>query len=152
MLVFPRWIQQTFSLENSTQGGPQHSKWRQQELQEEEIPVQAMAALKISRKHHPRGHQPYDLPTWGQIKTLINKAEDLISQQEMSQSPEDLPITMQTCTTPAQAGLTNLLTQLPFISGHKIDREKTNGLYQPMTPPTCPLPGTLTPWGGGKTN
>ena len=34
----------------------------------------AMAALKISRKHHPRGHQPYDLPTWGQIKTLINKA------------------------------------------------------------------------------
>ena len=151
-MYFPRWIQQTFSLENSTQGGPHHSNWRQQELQEEEIPIQAMAALKISRKHHPRGHQPYDLPTWGKIKILTNKAEDLISQQEMSQSPEDLPITMQTCTTPAQAGLTNLLTQLPFISGHKIDREKTNGLYQPMTPPTCPLPGTLTHWGGGKTN
>ena len=38
--------------------------------------------------------------------------------------------------TPAQAELTNLLTQPPFISGHKMDGEKTQ-LYQPMTPPTC---------------
>ena len=37
-LYFPRWIQQTFSLENSTQGGPQHSKMemKQQEPWEEE--------------------------------------------------------------------------------------------------------------------
>ena len=27
-----------------------------------------MAALKISKKHHTRRHQPYDLPTWRQIK------------------------------------------------------------------------------------
>ena len=33
------WIQQTFSLENSTQGDPRHSKWKQQEPQEEEIPI-----------------------------------------------------------------------------------------------------------------
>ena len=44
----------------------------QQGPQEEEIPIRAMAALKISRKHHPRRHHPYDLPTWGQIKTLTN--------------------------------------------------------------------------------
>ena len=40
---------------------------------EEEIPIWAMAALKISWKHHPRWHHPYDLPTWGQIKPLLIK-------------------------------------------------------------------------------
>ena len=45
-------------------------KW--QNPQEEEFPVQAMATLKISEKRHTRGHRPYDLPTWGQIKTLTN--------------------------------------------------------------------------------
>ena len=60
----------------------------QQKPQEEEIPIRAMAALKISRKHRPWRHQPYDLPTWGQIKTLTNRAENLVSQQEMPRSPE----------------------------------------------------------------
>ena len=41
---------------------------KQQKPQEEDILVQAMAALKISKKHHTRRHQPYDLPTWRQIK------------------------------------------------------------------------------------
>ena len=41
---------------------------KQRNPQEEEFPVQAMAALKISKKRHTRRHQPYDLPTWGQIK------------------------------------------------------------------------------------
>ena len=91
-LYFPRWIQQNFSSENSTQGGP-----KQQEPQEEEIPIWAMVTLKISRKHRPRSqHQPYDLPSWGQIKTITNKVKNLISQQEMPQSPENLPITMLT--------------------------------------------------------
>ena len=45
---------------------------KQQEPQEEEIPIWAMSALKISRKHRPRQHQPYDLPTWRQIKSLTN--------------------------------------------------------------------------------
>ena len=69
---------------------------KQQEPQEEEIPIWAMAALKISRKHHPRPwqHHPYDLPTWGQIKTLTNQVKNLISQQEMPQSPENLLIAM----------------------------------------------------------
>ena len=49
-----------------------------------------MAALKISKKHHTRRHQPYDLPTWRQIETLANQAENLISQQEMSQNPENI--------------------------------------------------------------
>ena len=39
--------------------------------------------LKIFRKHRPWWHQPYDLPTWGQIKTLTNKVKNLISQQGM---------------------------------------------------------------------
>ena len=56
---------------------------RQQKPQEEEIPIQAMVALKISRKHRPQWHHPYDLPTWGQIKTLTNQAENLVSQQGM---------------------------------------------------------------------
>ena len=45
---------------------------KQQEPQEEEIPIRAMTALKISRKHRPQQQQPYDLPTWGQIKSLTN--------------------------------------------------------------------------------
>ena len=47
-LYFPRWIQQTFSSENSTQGGPQTFKMemKQQKPQEEEIPVWAKAPLK----------------------------------------------------------------------------------------------------------
>ena len=53
---------------------------KQQNPQEEEFPVQAMAALKISKKRHTRRHQPYDLPTWGQIITVTNQAENLVSQ------------------------------------------------------------------------
>ena len=117
-LYFPRQIQQTFSLENSTQGGPRHSKWKQ-EPREEEIPIQAMTALKISRKHRPQQHQPYGLPTWGQIKTLTNQVKNLISQQGMPQSPETLSLCSVGLRLPpprtAQAGLTNLLTQPPFL-------------------------------------
>ena len=39
-----------------------------QNPQEEEFPVQTMAALKISKKCCTRRHRPYDLPIWGQIK------------------------------------------------------------------------------------
>ena len=41
--------------------------------QEEEFPVQAMATLKLSKKCCTWGHRHYDLPTWGQIKTLLIK-------------------------------------------------------------------------------
>ena len=58
--------------------------------QEEEIRIRAMAAVKISRKHRPQRHQPYDLPTWGQIKTLTNRAKNLVFEQEMPRSPENL--------------------------------------------------------------
>ena len=67
---------------------------KQQKPQEEEIPVQAMATLKISEKRHTRGHRPYDLPTWGQIKTLTNQAENLVSQQRMPWSPENIFVAM----------------------------------------------------------
>ena len=36
---------------------------KQQKPREEEIPVQAMAALIISKKHRTRRHRPYNLPT-----------------------------------------------------------------------------------------
>ena len=89
---------------------------KQQEPQKEEIPIWAMSALKISRKHRPRQHQPYDLP-WGQIKTLTNRAENLVSQQGLPRSPEYILLAMLSllaCTypshphprpPPAQAGL-----------------------------------------------
>ena len=38
-------------------------KTKQQKPQEEEIPIQAMAALRISKKRHTQHHQPYDLGT-----------------------------------------------------------------------------------------
>ena len=45
---------------------------KQQKPQEEEIPIQAVAALKIYKKRRTRRYRPYDFPTWGQIKTLTN--------------------------------------------------------------------------------
>ena len=58
-----------------------------QEPQVEEIPILAMSALKISRKHRPQRHQSYNPPSWGQIKTLTNRAENLVFQQGMPRSP-----------------------------------------------------------------
>ena len=63
---------------------------KQQKPQEEEIPIQAMAALKISKKRCTRHHRPYDLPTWGQVKTLTNQDENLISQQGTPRNPENI--------------------------------------------------------------
>ena len=79
---------------------------KQQNPQEEEIPVQAMAALKISRKHRPRWHQLYNLLSWGQIKTLTNQAENLVPQQGMPQSPENIFVAMLALASPTQAELT----------------------------------------------
>ena len=52
----------------------------QQKPQEEGIPRQAMATLKISKKRCIRRNRPYDLPTWESINTLTNQAENLTSQ------------------------------------------------------------------------
>ena len=52
--------------------------------------------------------------------------------------------------TPSRA--VSITASLERHLGHKIDGEKTYRSYQPMPPPTCPLPGTLTSWGEGKTN
>ena len=104
MLVFTQMYLINFFLGKFDPRGPPTFKMemKQQEPQEEEIPIQAITALKISRKHRPRSqHQPYDLPSWRQIKTLTNKVKNLTSQQEMPQSPENLPITMLICSTPA---------------------------------------------------
>ena len=55
----------------------------------------------------------------------------MISQQGLPQSPENLIAMLHwPVWTPAQAGLTNLLTQPPFISGHKMDGEKTQCINQ----------------------
>ena len=69
-----------------------------------------MAALKISKKCHTRCHRPYDLPTWRQIKTLTNQAENLVSQQGMPRDPENIIVTMLALlasASPAQADLTD---------------------------------------------
>ena len=80
MLVFPQVDPTNFFLRKFNPRGPLTFKMEtKQELQEEEIPIQAMAALKNSRKHRPWRHQPYDIPSWGQIKTLTNQVKNLIS-------------------------------------------------------------------------
>ena len=78
---------------------------KQQRPQEEEIPIQAMADLKISKKHRTRHHRPYDLPSWGQITPLTNQAENLISQQGMPRNPENIFVAMLAFASPAQADL-----------------------------------------------
>ena len=70
---------------------------KQQKPQEEEIPIQAMATLKISKTRCTQCPRPYDLPTWGQIKTLTNQAENLISQQGMPQNPENIFFLFSLC-------------------------------------------------------
>ena len=67
-------------------------KWRNP--WEEEVPVQAMAALEISKKCRTMCHLPHDLPTWGHIKTLTNQAENLVSQQGMPLNPENIFVAM----------------------------------------------------------
>ena len=67
-----------------------------------------MAALKFSKKGCTQCHQPYDLPTWRQIKSLTNQAENLISQQGMPWNPENIFVSMLALlafASPAQADL-----------------------------------------------
>ena len=53
-----------------------------------------MVALQISKKRRIQCHLPHDLPTWGQIKTLTNQAENLASQQGMPWNPENIFVAM----------------------------------------------------------
>ena len=66
-----------------------------------------MVALKISKKYHPRRHWPHDLPTWGQIKTLTNQAENLISHQGMPWNPENIFVNMLAFASLTQTELIN---------------------------------------------
>ena len=62
-----------------------------------------MAALKFSKKCRTQCHQPYDLPTWRQIKTLTNQAENLVSQQGLPLSAVYILLVMLSllaCTSP----------------------------------------------------
>ena len=70
-------------------GAPSIHTRGQQKPQEEGIPIQAMVALRTSKKRHTWCHGTYDLPPWGQIKILTNQTENLISQQGMPRNPEN---------------------------------------------------------------
>ena len=109
---------------------------KQQKPQEEEIPIRAMLALKISRKHCPQRHQPYDLPSWEQIKTLTNQAENLVSQQGMPQNPENtfLHYALLAFASPTQADLIDhtywaYIPNPPFIVGCRMGRYRTNRIH-----------------------
>ena len=95
----------------STPGEPPTFKIekKRQNPQEEKFPVQAMVALKISKKHCTRCHRPYDLLTWRQIKTLTNQAENLVSQQGIPQNPENIFVSMLTLLAFASASQTDLI-------------------------------------------
>ena len=152
-LYSPKWIQQTHmasSSEDSTQQGPPAFKIerKQQKPQEEEIPIWAMVALKISRKYHPRRHQPYGLPTWGQIKTLTKWAENLVFQQGMPRSPEYIFLAMLSllpCASPVRA-LTNH-TSWAYIPNplyyRWLNGQREDQSYHLMTPHICLLPAAL---------
>ena len=85
---------------------------KQQKPQEEDIPVQAMAALKISKKRCTQHHRPYDLSTWGQIKTLTNQDENLISQQRMPRNPENIFVAMLALLSFASPGQADLIDHI----------------------------------------
>ena len=77
-----------------------------------------MAALKISKKRCTRHHRPYDLSTWGQIKTLTNQDENLISQQRMPRNPENIFVAMLALLSFASPGQADLIdhTYWAYIS------------------------------------
>ena len=113
---------------------------KQQEPQEEEITIQAMSALKISRKHRPQRHQPYELPTWGQIKILTNRAENLVFQQGMLRSSEYIFLAMPSHHArppPAQALTYPTPLYYRWSNGQREDQS-----FQLMTLYLCPLPRT----------
>ena len=108
---------------------------KQQNTQEEKIPIQAMATLKIIKKHHTRRHRPYDLPTWGQIKTLTNQTKNLISQEclRILKIFFFAMLALLAFASPAQADLIDhiywaYIPNPPFV-GCKIDRHKTNHIH-----------------------
>ena len=112
--------------------------------QEEEFPVQAMATWKISKKCHTRGHRPYDFPTWGQIKTLNNQAENLVSQQRMPRNPKNIFVAMLVLLPPLR--LTWLITSFGLIYLSPLYCRLLNGqiwdrLYPLMTQYICLLLG-----------
>ena len=103
-----------FLFRRSNPRGPPEFKieMKQQNTQEKEIPIQAMAVLNISKKHHPQHHQPHDLPSWEQIKTFIIQAENLVSQEGMPWNPENIFVAMLALlpfASPAQAELMNYI-------------------------------------------
>ena len=99
-----------------------------QEPQEEEIPIRAMSALKICRKHRPWRHHPDDLPTWGQKKkkNLTNQAENLVSQQGLPLSPKYILLAMLSLLAPLPQLKLRLIPSPPSITGGRMDRERTN--------------------------
>ena len=147
MLVFPQMDPMNshgFLFTRFNPRGPPAFKMemRQQGPQGEEIPIWAMAALNISRKHHPYQPHPYDLPTWGQIKTLTNQAENLVSQQEIPRSPEYILLAMLSllaCTSP---GLSSDWYPTPLCYRWSNGQSKDQS-FQLMTLYICLLPGAL---------
>ena len=114
MLVFPQMDPTNshgFLSRRSEPRGPPAFKIekRQEKPQEEEIPIRAMAALKTSRRHCPRQHQPYDLPSWRQIKTLTNQAKNLIFQQGMPRNPENIFVALRALLACASTARTELI-------------------------------------------
>ena len=84
----------------------------QQKPQEEGIPIQAVATLKISKKRRTQCPRPHDPPTWGQIKTLTNQDENLISQQRMPRNPENIFVAMLALLSFASPGQADLIDHI----------------------------------------
>ena len=99
---------------------------KQQRPQEEEIPRQAMMALKISKNATLNVINLMISLLGRQIKTLTNQAEILISQQGMPQNPENIFVAM--------------LALLAFASPAQADLiDHTYWAYKPNPPFYCRL-------------
>ena len=71
------------------------------------------------------------------LKTLINQAENLVSQQEMPRNPENIFVAMLALlafASPSQADLINYtywayIPNPPFIADYNTDRHKTSHIH-----------------------
>ena len=126
-LYFSRWRNGFLFRRFDLRGPPAFKlETKQQKPQEEEVPIRAMAALKISRKHCPWRHHSNDLLTWRQIKTLLIKLKIWSLNKDCLRvlNTFSWQCSIFWLVPPPTRARTN--TQPPSITGGLMDGERTN--------------------------
>ena len=79
----------------------------------------------------------FDLPTWGQIKTLTNQAENMVSQQGVPRDPENIFVAMVALLAFASLAQADLMKHANWayipnspLLQVRMDRHRTNHIHK----------------------